>query len=361
MTWPAWTWSPSLDRHVGERRVGRHQVVPVADQHDGPEAAERLGDQRDLARRRGLHRRCPPARRSRRRSGSRRRSARVTLPETGGLSRPPGGVRSAPRFGRVRLDRGGDVRGQRRRGARRRRHRRALAGLGVGGPGRDAVGVADDRDQQLLVLADREVGAEAVPRGERRHRDAVEPGDRVGGLARLDAVAHRVDQRLGLAVAERVVGGARRPSIAAAALLGRQPSGWVVTVPASSPAGRPRHAVGQEQHLAGAQAGSPRAGRCGAASSVGRGADPARDAGEGVAVARDRHLVGGVGDDAARVGRGFGTAGAGAAAPARVAAERVVEAAAAGERRRAAARSSAPAGAAGRAARASPIAGSPHI
>ena len=189
----------------------------VADEHDGAEAAERLGDQRDLAGRGGLHRRCRPGRRSRRRSGSRGCSAGSPLPETGAAEPAARGVRNWPRFGdsgstaavmsagsgAAALGGGGD--------------RGALAGLGVGVAG-DPVGVADDRDQQLLVLAHREVGPEAVPRGERGHRDAVEPGDRVGGLARLDAVADRVDQRLGLAVLERVVGRQPwRPAVATVA------------------------------------------------------------------------------------------------------------------------------------------------
>ena len=194
-------------------------------------------------------------------------------------------------------DRGGDVLRQRRGGARRRRDRRALAGLGVGRGARDAVGVADERDQELLVLAEREVGAEAVPRGERRHRDAVEAGDRVGGLAGLDAVAHRVDQRVGLAVLERVVGRG------AAVDGGGDARGQRLGADAGGvePGRGARHAVGQQQHLAGTQQvvlGQGVAPR----ELGGRGADAAGDAGERVAVLRDGDLVGGVGDDAARIG-----------------------------------------------------------
>ena len=85
--------------------------------------------------------------------------------------------------------------------------------------------------------AHREVGPEPVPRGERRHRDAVEPRDRVGGLAGLDPVAHRVDQRLGLAVLERVRRRARAGAVdRRRGRSGLQPSGWVLTPPVSSPA-----------------------------------------------------------------------------------------------------------------------------
>ena len=162
---------------------------------------------------------------------------------------------------------------------------------------RDAVGVADDRDQELLVLAHREIGPEPVPRGERGHRDAVEAGDRVGGLARLDAVADRVDQRLGLAALERIVGrsrghgGARGP----AERLGADGAG-VET------GRRPGHAVGQQQHLARPQ--HVVVGQRVAPGELVRGRpDPARHRRHRVAVAGHRDLVGRVGDDAARVGR----------------------------------------------------------
>jgi hypothetical protein len=50
-----------------------------------------------------------------------------------------------------------------------------------------------DGDEQVLVLAHGEVGAEPVPFGQRAHRHAVEPRDGIGGLAPAHAVAHGLD------------------------------------------------------------------------------------------------------------------------------------------------------------------------
>ena len=110
---------------------------------------------------------------------------------------------------------------------------------------------------------------ETVPRGERRHRDPVEPRDRIDRLAGLDAVADRVDQRIGLAVREGV---ARRgaagvvaiPAAAAARPRSRRPQG-----PGSSPPPRPRaaarcRAARRSRRRA---ADSPPAARCAAATS----------------------------------------------------------------------------------------------
>src|SRR5690606_33348868 len=79
--------------------------------------------------------------------------------------------------------------GLRGRGRRRRRAARAGGGRLRLGVGRWRGG---DRDDQRLPLADRHVGAEAVPVGQRLGRDVVGPGDGEGGLAAGDLVADRL-------------------------------------------------------------------------------------------------------------------------------------------------------------------------